>query len=178
MAWKDPELNRAKHAEYMRENRIFWKGLNRCIMCHKQDAYTLAGRARCAECAAKAREYNNARSAEHREESRACDRDRYAARKAAGLCVKCGKPAGGHSHCETCRAKDAARHRAKRGGDMRGVGGMCKICGHRPAMDGGKLCGSCYDMACANIAKGRKVQDRSQHPWRLDDKARFAGVTG
>ena len=97
MGHKDPDRRREYQREYTRAGRQLMKKLQRCIQCGEQDAFTLAGRARCAECAEKARIYNRERAAKHQEEINARNR-RYAEdRKAAGLCVKCGRPSDGHS---------------------------------------------------------------------------------
>lgn len=176
MGHKDPDRRREYQREYTRDGRHLMKKLQRCIQCGEQDAFTLAGRARCAECAEKARIYNRERAAKHQAEINARNR-RYAEdRKAAGLCVKCGRPSDGHSSCPICRAKNAERARKARGGDLRGVGGLCKMCGRYEAIPGEKLCERCYTACCANLVKARAAQDNSSHPWRLDEKMRFAEV--
>lgn len=177
MPYKDPEKKRENSNKYNRESRAFWKSQRRCIVCHEQDAYTLAGRARCFCCAEIAREYNNQWQEEHRTHVRENARNIYAERKAAGKCVGCGKDMGGdrHSRCESCRAKDRMRHRVPE--NTKGKNGFCSMCGREKA-ENGKLCPSCYDKACANLAKGRAVLNRDEHPWRRDELLRIVSITG
>ena len=60
-----PYKNREQSIEYCKKYhkefdplvRQAHKRAKRCISCGKQDAYTLGGRAKCCECAERAREY-------------------------------------------------------------------------------------------------------------------------
>ena len=177
MAFKDIEKKRAWENKYQRENRAFYKSMRRCIICQRQDAYTLAGRVRCEACSEKARAYNNAYLHENRDRYNEAARDKYAERKKAGKCVNCGADMHGdpHSRCEKCRAKDAARHRK---GNPKGVNGMCSVCGKNPAMEGKKVCPSCYRNCCEAAAKGRKKVNTENHPWRRDEQLRIMSITG
>lgn len=109
---KRPDGIRRRDAyRYLREEGI-------CVRCAKAPAD--AG-SRCAAC--KARDEENKRRREEREggepksrpyEYERYQKKRYDARKAAGLCVRCGKaPADAGTCCAACKARDDAA-RAKR----------------------------------------------------------------
>lgn len=62
-------------------------------------------------------------------------KERYEARKAAGLCVWCGKPAAeGQTRCLECKAKKAAYAKDMR--EWRKSIGICTVCGKNPAYRG------------------------------------------
>lgn len=86
MAW-DKNAKR----EYDRESYAFFKSRHMCVACHGQDAYTLAGRTLCAECAEK----NRIRKASYREKNRsrlaAENADWYRRMKAEHRCVICAE---------------------------------------------------------------------------------------
>lgn len=126
-----------------------------CPKCGREDAYTMAGRVMCAECAEKARikaerrrkdpdkretMYNSVKSIKH-------------ARKADGLCPECGgKPVDGRVRCVSCTIKSMAYKRKCRGGPIpRGEYGVCWTCNRESALPGKRLCKSCYDKACRNL---------------------------
>lgn len=117
MAYKDPEMKKAKDFEYHRRNREFWKDRGRCGACGKMDAYTLAGRATCAGCLEAAKAAMRKYYVDHKAE--VCERQRawYEARKAAGLCVRCGSTLreadGQHATCAACRAERRKRRAAE-----------------------------------------------------------------
>ena len=87
------------------------------------------------------------------EARRARDLERYhrrtAERRAAGLCVKCGKrpPVPHRSQCEPCAAKkrpaDRARHRRRAAARI--AAGLCPKCGKRPPAPERSLCGPCNE---------------------------------
>jgi len=87
------------------------------------------------------------------EARRARDLERYhrrtAERRAAGLCLKCGKrpPAPHRSQCESCAAKkrpaDRARHHRRTAARI--AAGMCPKCGKRPPAPERSLCGPCNE---------------------------------
>ena len=87
------------------------------------------------------------------EARRARDLERYhrrtAARRAAGLCLKCGKlpPAPHRSQCEPCAAKkrpaDRARHHRRTA--ARVAAGTCPKCGKRPPAPERSICEPCNE---------------------------------
>lgn len=165
------------HERYMRENREFFRAHGMCTTCGATDAYTMAGRWLCSDCTDRQNQYRAEYREKNREKLRADDRNRRAARKAAGLCVKCGRDMEGdrHSKCASCRAWEAAYRRSKRI-NLRGIGGLCMTCGKEMAMAGRKLCPACYETAFTNLAKGRAVQGNKDHPWRRDEQLRVMAI--
>ena len=170
MAW-DKDAKR----EYDRKSYAFWKAHGLCTACHGQDAYTLAGRSRCAECAEK----NRIQKAAYRERNfdRLSDTndDWYYRMKAEGRCVKCGRevedPAN-YTTCAMCRAKQRAEDAERRlasGKIPKAIAsdcGVCGICNRRPAMEGRKTCPECYAQNTRNLAKANAAKEGADHPWR------------
>ena len=84
---------------------------------------------------------------------RARDLERYhrrtAERRAAGLCLKCGKrpPAPHRSQCEPCiekrRSADLARHHRQTA--ERAARGLCPRCGKQPPAPGRSMCEACNE---------------------------------
>lgn len=114
------------------------------------------------------------------EEARAKVRERkmarYQERKAAGLCVRCGKrpPQDGRVRCWQCLRNDAASHRAL----ARNAGALprdlfdgvqrCKTCGKEGVIPGHKLCRSCYDKSCVSLQAARAAQGKNELWGRLN----------
>lgn len=165
--------DKAKKSEYDRESYAFWKSLNRCVTCHEQDAYTLAGRVRCAECTAKYSELRKSYRERNKERVYAKQRDWYSLMKAEKRCVRCGKPVEGkHVICAGCRAKRRASYaeRSSAGGKIakRQASdlGICGVCNKRPATAGRRTCPECYENSMRNLEKANNAYDNSMHPWR------------
>lgn len=186
MAYADPEVGRARDRERFRrrtEDRIA-AGL--CPRCGERPP--APERSLCAPCNEKRNAASRARDARLRaagkprrnpETARAYERERSrreaAARKAEGLCGRCGREpaAPGRSSCEPClekrrradRAKYAAgkaaglpygganadakrragRAKSKRRQKARKEAGLCIRCGRRPPVDGGTTCEPCRE---------------------------------
>lgn len=162
-------------SEYDHQSYVFWRSQQRCIRCHKQDAFTLSGRSRCAECV----EVNRQQKSSYREkhQSRLQDERKswYYRMKAEGRCVKCGRevedPAN-YTTCARCRARvrasDAERRLAS-GKIPKAIAadcGICGICNRRPAMEGRKTCPECYAQNMRNLAKANAAKEGADHPWR------------
>jgi len=172
-----PKTDPKAKSEYDRESYIFWKSLQRCVRCHKQDAYTLAGRARCAECV----EINRAEKAAFREKNHerllGGNKDWYYRMKAEHRCVLCARPLDDdrHTTCAGCRAKRRRKHAEKRGGQganyPRGDNGICWLCNKRPAVRDGGQCEICAAISKKNLEKANAVRDKENHPWRKLDHA-------
>lgn len=134
------------------EYRALKKKHHICRDCGAQDAYTLAGRTYCAECAEKYR----IRVAKRRETAGDILRQRQAEirRKRAeeGRCVRCGGRTDGHKTCKACRMETAANRRKRTGRDwsMRVSGFECFFCGGEP-MEGRKICEACYRQKCGYL---------------------------
>ena len=122
-----------------------------CRDCGKQDAYTLAGRALCYECAEKSRLRKKIARKDQKQKEKMLKqhRDMQERRKASGLCPICGRiPTAGHIRCDSCNAKNREYLKAKRhkdNADLRywedrasGLRG-CFLCGEK-CVEGKKLC--------------------------------------
>lgn len=97
----------------------------------------------------------------------------YNERKAAGICVKCGKHKArqGHVRCVECTIKlnrAAEKHRRKIGVKphyMLTEYDVCYICGREP-LQGKRLCAVHYDIAMQNLKKANEHRDNTNHIWR------------
>lgn len=79
------------------ETYELYKANGICVRCRQRSA--LPDRVLCKECAQERRQYDKT----HREQYNAALRHRREARKAAGLCIFCGRPAkDGHTRCSDC----------------------------------------------------------------------------
>ena len=166
------EERRAYTREYERETRKFWKSRSRCVECGDKDAYTISGRALCAECVNK-RKLRRQREKTDAEKKK--ERERKESRRitleAERRCTGCGKPLADndtHKRCPTCRAygkKKATEYREKQGKTPRVLYeelGVCMKCG-KPRATGietqrgepVKMCADCYRDACLALQKGR-----------------------
>jgi len=87
---RDRELKRRQSQYYIRKE----KGM--CVSCGARAAR--AGKVLCSRCAMRSRNYSKAR-----DPGWAKQRAMREARKAAGLCVDCGKPSEGLARCSRCR---------------------------------------------------------------------------
>lgn len=146
-----------------------------CTMCGKEDAFTMIGRSRCAECAE--RQNQNHRKNRNRE----WFLSRYSERKAKGLCVDCGKPAmEGHVRCAyhydrvSRSTKKWLKHKLESDGvnSPRGGNGFCYRCNKQKALPGMKVCQSCYYGLEELRARKKAGHDRN-HPWCIDNEIAF-----
>ena len=143
-----------------------------CTMCGKEDAYTMIGKARCAECAERNNE-SHRKSQRHRE----WFRDRYRERKENGLCVDCGKPAlEGHVRCayHSGRRNKSTKEWLKRKQEKEGVNfprggnGFCYRCNKEKALPGLKVCRSCYS-GLEDLRARKKPGHVENHPLNRDN---------
>lgn len=142
-----------------------------CVDCGKEDAYTMAGRARCAECAERVR-INQERYCEDPEKRQlAVDRTkaRRHARKSAGLCPMCGKkPMAGHVKCMECTLRQRKANTKNRGRSPR-LDRVCWQCNKQEPIPGKKLCPDCYPSALAKLDKANRVRlEREIYPYWSD----------
>ena len=100
MANAGTKRDRTRENERRKQKRLEWAAEGLCTRCGKNKA--LPGRKLCEACVEKERvkgRRNYFSRADKMQQS-------YKSRKAAGLCVKCGKPAVyGQTLCEDCRLK-------------------------------------------------------------------------
>lgn len=159
-------------AEYLYDMR---KKNHLCVICGEKDAYTMVGRACCAECVAK--------YAERYKENYRKNSDRYLenAKKRhkrlmdAGMCVRCGKvPAdNGYTTCGICRKKHNTAQNARNAKKREAMYGdidipeneRCTRCHKRPRHEDHKLCRECYE---STVAANRRIakENAANHPWR------------
>lgn len=96
----------ARGRERQAARKAYLIGRQRCYRCGTQDAYTINGRTRCAECVEKGRLQTEKHRPEHKEQVKASQKALYYARKNAGLCPQCGRPRDGATvYCKTCAAR-------------------------------------------------------------------------
>lgn len=146
--WKDPEAKTAYFREYAKERNAWLKAHHMCKECKQQDAYTLAGRSRCYDCARKAREDARRRyDPEKRKQTLKREREQAAAWRAQGKCSRCGRALnGGFKTCARCREKNARYQRERNDTYMypRGANGICTSCNKEYRLPGKGLCAACY----------------------------------
>lgn len=124
-----------------------------CARCHRERAAT--GFTMCPECLERERKRKSKHppyTAEQRDKRRLRKQDRVK----RGECPLCGKPAKVGTLCLECYAKRRNRYQPKYKPD-----GECLRC-HEPALEGKKLCRTCYDKSCkaleiARAARGKNV---------------------
>lgn len=106
----------------------------------------------------------------HKEEVRARKKKQYNERKAAGICVSCGKRKAvkGRVRCLDCQQK--ARRQDTAGRRRRGMlpkdhfDGVdwCRLCGKEKPVEGKQLCSKCLEISRASIAYARTFIDRDK----------------
>ncbi len=148
-----------------RDNYKYYRDRHRCVICHKQDDSTLAGRAYCAECAERRSEYYRGRRQEPERRKKQIEYFRehrkqwYAKRKAEHRCLSCQRLVRGpHSRCAVCRAKARERYRAAHRHDD----GLCSRCHQYPKAEGRKLCEKCYRKAVEALKLARKARSQKR----------------
>lgn len=161
-----PEEKKRAQAEQKKRNAAYYISRQRCVLCHTQDAFTLNGRHYCAECTEKmyARCRKNRERPEVMQAVRDSQRRHNAERRAAGLCVACGrKTQDGKSYCARCAARKNAQTQKRRiesGVNYpRGDNGFCWKCNKVPAAEGMRLCADC-------AAKASDVLEQYARPAR------------
>lgn len=147
--------------EQEKKNREYLKRTTRCISCSKRDAYTIAGRSYCFDCAKKYLKINAIYRESHREDINKKNRTIRKERKESGLCVDCGKELPKNSsftRCDICKAKRRSQKKKydlKKGVNYpRGGNGICWTCNKEPAMEGKKLCETCYQRQLKILEEG------------------------
>lgn len=157
-------------AEYNRELYHWLKERHLCTKCKRMDAYTMIGRAYCAECAKTGAEYKRTKyqtNEEFRERRKLESRERRQTRKSAGICICCGarRASPGHTRCASCLALSRVETPAYL------PPGICARCRRKPIFDGKKLCAGCYEVAMQSLKIAWEKQDTRNHIWRKLDTA-------
>ena len=184
MPFKDSEVSRAWGKRRYRRVTAERVARGLCPNCGRRPPEP--GRRLCAECGEKRRRADRARYARAKAEGslyggkraevkrragRANTKRRFDARRAAGLCTRCGRhrPVQGGNACEACRDRRRAHERANWA--ARRAGGLCGVCG-APAPGGGARCDPCAALQTGRPSRkeyGRKVYARRRARNRCTD---------
>lgn len=146
----------------------------RCGSCGKEDAFTMAGKGICAECAERRNQSSKAWNLAHPGRKAESRRKLSEQRQAAGLCTMCGKPLPKnyrYKNCQTCLAKIRNRRQP-----VYIPNGMCHRCKKEPCVEGKKLCAACYEVACRSAEKARACMSTEGHVWRQMDHAMYEAM--
>ena len=184
MPFSNPEDNRAWGRRRYRRVTAGRAALGLCPRCGHRPPEP--GRRLCADCGEQRRRADRDRYARARAEGRlyggkaaeakrragrANTKRRYDARRAAGLCTRCGRhePVQGGVACKGCR--DRRRIREHDIWSERRAEGLCGACG-APAPDGGARCGPCTALQTGRPSRkeyGRKIYARRRARNRCTD---------
>lgn len=174
MGEKSDELKR----KMQKSDREFWKAHHLCVRCHQKDAFTLNGRAECADCREKSRQrYRDWRLQGDLTQIRGIEaeyRNKFKQkRKEAELCTYCGKnpPVQGFSWCKYCQAKRSNWHKKRyvetNGGYIRDLlladESICKRCFKQPRVPGKKLCEKCLAQTLEAGWRSNKKKGPGEH---------------
>lgn len=135
-----------------------------CPKCGELDAFTMAGRVLCADCAERAKVNMERMRNDPEKRSAMCKsvKKLKQSRKDAGLCPDCGgNPMQGHVKCVACVRRDRSYKRKYRGGTKpRGQYGICWTCNKKQVIPDKRLCQECYDKLIKNnfIRYGKSAQ--------------------
>lgn len=168
------EEKRAEKNANKREWKKRQKAAHVCLRCGEKDARTLDGMNYCLPCSRHiAAVVKKSYDSEHKNALRNARRESW---RAEGLCSRCGgkKEEPDKAMCIDCRVKtrmDHRRQRIKQGIVPRGTGGMCCRCNRVPAIEGKKLCQSCYDKQVV-IARNMTIVREER---RRNEKANATG---
>lgn len=164
-----------------------YKRLHLCVQCHEMDAFTIGGRAYCADCTEKNKTYRQRWYEKHKaddNERRRKQRDQW---RALGLCTHCGKPLPeGHRYrtCDRCRLNARLSKRKETEARTGWPTGMrwerpdCPRCG-RPSKEGHnaagvpyRLCDRCWETSMRGLQASMEA-GKGEHWWNRDNKIAF-----
>lgn len=160
--------NKEEYKEQKKANYEYLKNHQRCVACGKQDAFTLNGYIRCADCSDKHKEKNKIYNKQNREEISIKKKELYQLNKQYRienhLCVTCGKEleiGSQYKTCERCRYINRKRKENERINNgtypnERGEYGICYKCNKEKALEGKRLCQDCYNQAIKALEIGRE----------------------
>lgn len=173
--------NTPEYSEMLKALRKTRRALGKCTMCGTVDAYTMAGRARCAECAAKEAESKRKtrnRSSEAAKHYNAVHLQYTRKLRAEGKCPSCGVklPGGDYQYklCPKCRGKmrrSEARRRAEKG--LRTLeeamsGDTCFFCKSSDVVPGKHLCKDCLERCCGYLGLEKDKFGRWYRPKKVE----------
>lgn len=144
----------------IKANYRYLRSVHRCVQCGTVDAYTLNGRAYCADCAEWRRNYYNNRRKrpDVREKANQQLRDRTEKWRSQGLCTSCGRKTDPpYKTCSRCRYMARAKYRESHPYPVM-ENGVCSWCRKRPPIDGKKLCDECYRKSLLNVSKAAETK--------------------
>lgn len=160
-----------------------------CVKCGKEDAYTMVGRALCAECdeirSVKGKINREKDVESYRTHDKIRAKKRYHDLKTAHRCIVCGKALP--SWWNHVRCPEHHRHvRDWSRNDRRSRGiishtealeqGKCFLCMKKPAANGKKMCEECYKKSCERLAIARASIDNTKHIWCGMECVRIAEI--
>lgn len=172
-----------KEKQHESRKLLYWSRKERhlCVLCGKQDAYTLSGKIRCYDCSQKwnkrNREYTRNYSQSHKDKIKEY-RDTL---KKNGICVVCEKnPAvKGKTRCSVCATRQNFRQAQRNAERNPTLPDGCLRCHHNPRKPGFKVCERCYEQMIRTQAIGqekiRETMSRENHPWKKDNALIFGG---
>lgn len=171
----------SQSAESQRECRSYYKSIQRCVRCHKKDAYTMNGRSYCAECAEKERDRSKKRYEHDKERRSKRAKELKEERMSNGLCYRCGRPQDkeGRGLCKRCAAMKRETKRRNAPEDAitiqerieRSYDGFCYKCGKTTKkglnqnFQSYRLCEKCWQDACKAAEKGRQSERQKYDMW-------------
>lgn len=154
-------------SEYEKQLREVHRILNRCTECGKRDAYVMAGRALCSNCAEKERTWKAISRRRNPEHYSQLLKDDYERAKANHKCVRCRRPLPPDRQavtCQRCNQLSSQRRRERLASDSNYLTKaekiaanptLCVRCLKKPRYRDYKLCESCYHFAIVAAEKGR-----------------------
>lgn len=156
--------------EKIKQQRAEWRRDGICTRCGKRPAF--GNYKRCEYCIESEGVRNYEWQAKNREKINARRREMRQEALDEGRCVHCFKPNPDPTRktCPKCRAAEHRRFVRDYIPKVRPEG-ICIRC-DRPVEPGWKLCEVHRATAAAAGEKGRAAQDRSRHPWQLDEQVR------
>lgn len=176
---KDIVMCNACHEKVSREveeRKKKYLELGLCPKCGTE--YLVGDEKMCFNCREKRNKKNlerrNNNLERYRKSSNEATKRMHERRKAAGLCIKCGKIKvyGDSSHCEKCKAINREYYRKDPDKvydrHLRAELGLCTMCGDK-VYQNHKLCKRCYDAVSKNAVKGRakwkETRDINGYEW-------------
>lgn len=159
------------------ERKAWLRGLGYCPQCGRERLF--GSEKLCPECRAAKAESEAERRGRNPEKHRARQREGIekirGERKAAGLCLGCGRrrPEPGKVRCGRCLAKSRELYRKSRGYQIPRhewpAYGLCYYCGKRPVDKGYKSCSECR----SKVGPKATMSMPESHPWRIDTNLAF-----
>ena len=144
----------------------YYKMQHRCTACGNRDAFTMNGRALCAECTEK----NNRRALERYHANEAARKSKLERekktqdeRRANGICIECGKrpvESDKYTRCEVCRSRQLMRYHRNKKRESRDVADHCGLCFKclKPLDNPeSRMCNACAEKCNESLAAARKA---------------------